>query len=151
MEEHEQRFAASVERIRSLESELFYRDRPFQDRDEDLSAMLERDLAAKPRRRASRYNFSGKVAVDFGGESGALVDLSVAGAQMLSAKALEQGREAQLTLMSDEIPLKAKARVMWTRLDPNSQGRPMRYRAGLLFTAVDAAGVEAFIIRYSTA
>jgi chromosome segregation ATPase len=151
VQEQAQRFAASVEKIRALENELFHRDRPFQDRDEDLSAMLERDLAARPRRRASRYHFSGKVAVDFGGESGALVDLSVAGAQVQSATALEQGREAQLTLLSDEIPLKAKAKVMWTRLDPNSQGRPLRYRAGLLFTAVDAAGVEAFIIRYSTA
>ncbi|HEY7285100.1 MAG TPA: PilZ domain-containing protein [Vicinamibacterales bacterium] len=151
VQEQEQRFAASVEKIRSLESELFHRDRPFQDRDEDLSAMLERDLAARPRRRASRYNFAGKVAVDFGGESGALVDLSVAGAQVLSATALEQGREAPLTLLSEEIPLKARAKVMWTRLDPNSQGRPLRYRAGLLFTTVDAASVEAFIIRYSTA
>jgi chromosome segregation ATPase len=150
IQEHEQRFAASVEKVRSLELELFHRDRPFQDRDEDLSAMLERDLAAKPRRRASRYNFSGKVGIDFGGESGALVDLSIAGAQVVSAKPLEQGREAQLTLMSDEIPLKARAKVIWSRLDPNSQGQPMRYRAGLLFTAVDAASVEAFIIRYST-
>ena len=150
IQEHEQRFAASVEKVRSLELELFHRDRPFQDRDEDLSAMLERDLAAKPRRRASRYNFSGKVGVDFGGEAGALVDLSIAGAQVVSAKPLEQGRESALTLMSDEIPLKAKAKVMWSRLDPNSQGQPMRYRAGLLFTAVDAARVEAFIIRYST-
>jgi chromosome segregation ATPase len=150
LQEHEQRFAASVEKIRSLELELFHRDRPFQDRDEDLSAMLERDLAAKPRRRASRYNFSGKVAIDFGGEPGTLVDLSTAGAQILSAQAFEQGWEAQLTLISEEIPLKARAKVIWARLDPNSQGRALRYRAGLLFTAVDAAGVEAFIIRYST-
>ena len=110
LQEHDQRFASSVEKVRSLEQQLFERDRPFQDRDEDLSAMLERDLASKPRRRASRYNFSGKVTIDFGGESGVLVDLSIAGAQVLSARALEQGREAQLTLLSDEIPIKAKAK-----------------------------------------
>lgn len=112
--------------------------------------MLERDLSAKPRRRASRYTFATAVGVDFGGEQGLLVDLSIAGAQVLSARGLEHGAEAKISLLSDEIPVSGKARVVWTRLDPNSHGRPLRYRAGILFTHIDAPAVEAFIIRYST-
>ncbi|HEY7290129.1 MAG TPA: PilZ domain-containing protein [Vicinamibacterales bacterium] len=150
LDEQERRIASGVDRIKALELQQFQRERPLHNRDEDLSAMLERDLSAKPRRRASRYTFATAVGVDFGGEQGLLVDLSIAGAQVLSARGLEHGAEAKISLLSDEIPVSGKARVVWTRLDPNSHGRPLRYRAGILFTHIDAPAVEAFIIRYST-
>jgi hypothetical protein len=144
-----QRLAASAERVRALELQLFKRDRPLQDRDEGLSAMLARDLAVKSRRRASRYNFAGAIDIEFGGEAGVLVDLSIAGAQVLSSRPLEQGREATLTLISQEVPVSGDGRVVWSQLDADSHAQRFRYRAGILFTAVDAASVEAFIIRYS--
>jgi hypothetical protein len=40
--------------------------------------------------------------------------------------------------------------VVWTRADPQSQGKALRYRAGIQFTDSDPAAVEAFIIRYSS-
>jgi hypothetical protein len=151
LDDYKQRLAASGERVRSLELQLFKRDRPLQDRDEDLSKMLERDLALMSGRRASRYSFTMVIDVDFGGDPGILVDLSIAGAQVLSSQPLEQGREAILSMISQEVPVAGKGRVVWTRPDPGSEARRFRYRAGILFTAVDAAAVEAFIIRYSAA
>jgi hypothetical protein len=63
---------------------------------------------------------------------------------------LELNREAAVSLVSDEIPVSGRAKVMWTRADPHSKGRSLRYRAGIEFTDVDPAAVEAYIIRYSS-
>jgi hypothetical protein len=150
LKDYEQRLASSIEQVRRLEVQLFRRDRPLQDRNENLSTMLARDLASKARRGASRYTFAMDVAVDFGGEAGALLDLSISGAQVTLAQPLEPGSSGKLSLISDELPVSGTGRVVWSLLDPDLEGQPLKYRTGILFTAVDAAAVEAFIIRYST-
>jgi len=150
LKDYEQRLASSIEQVRRLEVQLFRRDRPLQDRNENLSAMLARDLASKAKRGASRYTFAMDVAVEFGGEAGALLDLSISGAQVTLSRALEPGSSGKLSLISDELPVSGTGRVVWSLLDPDLEGQPLKYRTGILFTAVDAAAVEAFIIRYST-
>jgi hypothetical protein len=147
--DYEQQLVTVDQQIRALELQLFQRERPVEDRDEDLSSMLDQRVSPQPVRAASRYSFAVRIAIEFDGESGILVDLSTSGAQVLSSRALDQDREGVLILRSDEVPLRCSARIVWTRLDPNSHGRPLRYRAGVRFAAVDAAAVEAFIIRYS--
>ena len=102
-------------------------------------------------RRDEISGFGGRVPVDFDAEVGVLIDLSTSGAQVLTSRALEQDRDGVLTLRSDELPVMCPGRIVWTRLDPNSQGRTLRYRAGVAFGAVDEPAIEAFIIRYSTA
>jgi chromosome segregation ATPase len=149
---YEQRLAAADERIRILELQLFQRDRPEPGvADEELSGMLGVSAPApfKPTRAASRYSFRSGVNVEIDGRLGALVDLSTTGAQVLAADALEEGREAELRLMSDEIPTVCRGRVVWLRIEPRSPRQPLRYRAGILFTQVDVGAVEAFIIRYA--
>ncbi|HEV3061122.1 MAG TPA: PilZ domain-containing protein [Vicinamibacterales bacterium] len=147
--DYEQQLASVDQQIRALELQLFQRERPVEDRDEDLSSMLEQRASPQPVRAASRYSFAARIAIEFDGEAGILVDLSTGGAQVLSSRALEQDREGVLVVRSAEVPLTCGARIVWTRLDPNSHGRPLRYRAGVRFAPVDAAAVEAFIIRYS--
>jgi chromosome segregation ATPase len=147
--DYEQQLASVDQQIRALELQLFQRERPVEERDEDLSSMLEQRVSPQPVRAASRYSFAARIAIEFDGEAGVLVDLSTGGAQVLSSRALDQDREGVLIVRSNEVPLTCSARVVWTRLDPSSHGRPLRYRAGVLFATVDAAAVEAFIIRYS--
>jgi hypothetical protein len=142
LKDYEQRLASSVEQVR--------RDRPLQDRNENLSAMLARDLASRSRRGASRYTFAMDIAIDFGDEAGALLDLSISGAQVILSRQLEQGCTGKFSLTSDEVPVSGMGRVVWSQLDPDLEGQALRYRTGILFTAVEAAAVEAFIIRYST-
>jgi chromosome segregation ATPase len=150
LKDYEQRLASSVEQVRRLEVQLFRRDRPLQDRNENLSAMLARDLASRSRRGASRYTFAMDIAIDFGDEAGALLDLSISGAQVILSRQLEQGCTGKFSLTSDEVPVSGMGRVVWSQLDPDLEGQALRYRTGILFTAVEAAAVEAFIIRYST-
>lgn len=145
--------ATATARVRELEVQVFRREQASAEtHDLDLGSMLEdrSPSADRPIRRFSRYSFRSKMAVDIEGESAQLVDLSVGGAQVLSETPLELQREAAILLVSDEIPVSGRATVMWTRADPQSKWRALRYRAGIQFTDVDPAAVEAFIIRYSS-
>ena len=107
--------------------------------------------AAPPVRSASRYRFAKEIAITINQrEAGALVDLSISGAQILAAKALHEGKDATITLTSDEIPVTCTGTIMWSQLDPQSQKRQLRYRAGMMFTDADQPSLEAFIIRYAS-
>jgi chromosome segregation ATPase len=145
--------AVATARVRELELQLFRREQAGTETEEtDLGSLLEDRTPSRDRpiRRFSRYSFRSKMMVDIEGESAQLVDLSVGGAQVLSQVPLDLNREAAVSLVSDEIPVSGRAKVMWTRADPKSTGRSLRYRAGIEFTDVDPAAVEAYIIRYSS-
>jgi hypothetical protein len=147
----QRRIETADARIKDLELQLFGRDRGTPDADVDLASLLEAPLPAgdKPIRRFSRYTFRSKIEMRIGDDAGVLVDLSVAGAQVLTALPLDLNREDTIELPSDEVPIGCRGRVVWTRADPQSKGKALRYRAGLLFADADPAAVEAFIIRYS--
>jgi hypothetical protein len=147
----QKRLEAADERIKELELQLFGRDRGAPDADIDLASMLEAPAAAadQPIRRFSRYTFRSTLPVTVGDEAAVLVDLSVGGAQVLSENPLELELEAPVSLISSEIPVTCRGRIVWSRADPQSRGKSLRYRAGVLFTDADPAAVEAFIIRYS--
>lgn len=140
------------ERIRELELQLFGREQGSPDADIDLASLLESPVTVEqPIRRFSRYTFRPGIEVRFDSESGELVDLSVGGAQVVSAAPLELEAQATFALVSDEIPVSCEGRVVWSRADPRSAGKIRRYRAGILFLNADPAAIEAFIIRYSAA
>jgi chromosome segregation ATPase len=147
-----QRAEAADDRIRALEAQLAEKGTPPPE-DIDMGSLIDSAPApaTPPVRRANRYTFSQEIVVRIDGkESGALVDLSISGAQVLGPKALRQGRQATILLVSEEIPVTCKGTIVWSRLDPHSKNRPLRYRAGILFSEPDQGSLEAFIIRYAT-
>jgi hypothetical protein len=75
------------------------------------------------------------------------VDLSANGAQILSPTALKPNRIIKLLLPFDRNPILCKGKIVWARLEPPSAGRPLKYRGGIFFTAVDEIGVEAFLAK----
>ena len=97
---------------------------------------------------AKRHKFRAtKVQIDR--EPGLLVDLSITGAQVICATSPEVGRIVTLTLLSDETPCFCQGRLLWARREQTAKGRPFRYPAGIVFTAVDEAAIEAFINRHA--
>jgi hypothetical protein len=82
-------------------------------------------------------------------DAGLLVDLSVTGAQVICAASPEVGRVVTLSLLSEEAPCFCQGRLLWARREQTAKGRPFRYRAGIAFTAVDEAAIEAFIERHA--
>jgi chromosome segregation ATPase len=98
-------------------------------------------------RRAARRAFSENIDVLIDGGTAQLVDLSITGAQVLSAAPLKPNRIIKLQLPSADKAVTCKGKIVWARLEPPSAGGTFRYRAGVLFTVVDEAAVDAFMAR----
>jgi hypothetical protein len=142
---------AAEQRVRALELQLFERDRDLQDRDVELSSLLDAPTppTEKATRRATRHRLAKATKVQVDGAAGELVDLSIGGAQLLCSKQPDVNSVVTLSLQSDATPLSCQGRIVWAWLEPHSKGRPLRYRAGILFTAVDEAAIEAYIAKHA--
>jgi chromosome segregation ATPase len=102
-----------------------------------------------PSREASRHSFREPLEVKLDGETALLVDLSTAGAQVLSSTALKPNKPVKMLLPSSEAIILCKAKIIWSRFEPPSPGKPVRYRAGMVFTQADAAALHVFLTRHS--
>src|SRR5207237_4434981 len=102
------------------------------------------DKAAGGVAAAKRYTFADSVKAQISKESGVLVDLSVTGAQVMWPSELEVNESVTLKLPSEDTPVTCKGKVVWSWLEPKSKGKPLRYRAGILFKDPDEAAIEAF-------
>ena len=101
-----------------------------------------------PIRKADRHAFASALGVQIDGEAALLVDLSVIGAQVLSCSALKPDKTVKMLLPSHDTPVLCRARIVWARLEPTKPGKPIRYRAGMFFTATDQAAVQTFMARH---
>ena len=101
-----------------------------------------------PERKSSRQAFTSALGVQIDGEAALLVDLSVTGAQVLSCASLKPAKTVKMLLPSSDSPVLCRGRIVWARLEPTTPGKPIRYRAGMFFTATDQAAVQTFIARH---
>jgi hypothetical protein len=101
-------------------------------------------------RQADRQAFSNALGVQIDGEAALLVDLSVAGAQVLSCASLKPAKNVKMLLPSSEQPVLCRGKIVWARLEPTVPGKPIRYRAGMTFTSTDATAVQSFISRHGS-
>lgn len=115
-----------------------------------LTTLELRVQAARAVRGASRYAFSDTFDVDIGGQPGVLVDLSIKGAQVLMSASAETGRIVEVVLRSEETPVSGYGRIIWSYPEPVPSEEGFGFRAGVLFTQIDEAAVEAYLIRYAT-
>jgi chromosome segregation ATPase len=105
--------------------------------------------AGQPVRAASRHGFRDPLEVKLDGASAMLVDVSTAGAQVLANSALKPNKAVKLLLPSSEAIILCKARIVWSRFEPPTPGKPVRYRAGMAFTQADVAALQLFITRHT--
>ena len=103
----------------------------------------------QPTRMAGRHAFREPLEVKLDGETALLVDVSTSGAQVLSGIALKPNKPVKLLLPSSEAIILCKAKIIWARFEPPTPGKPVRYRAGMVFTQADAAALQMFITRHS--
>jgi hypothetical protein len=101
-------------------------------------------------RESPRQAFANALGVQIDGEAALLVDLSVSGAQVLSCAALKPAKNVKMLLPSSDQPVLCRCRIVWARLEPTMPGKPIRYRAGMTFTAADQAAVQTFITRHAS-
>jgi len=101
-----------------------------------------------PVRRASRHAFRDEVPVLIDGSPATLVDLSIAGAQLLSHAALKPNRMVRVQLPGEDNPIICKGKVVWARLEAGPTSG-LRYRAGVFFTGVEERAVEKFLAQHA--
>jgi chromosome segregation ATPase len=103
----------------------------------------------RPTRVAGRHGFREPLEVKLDGETALLVDVSTSGAQVLSSIALKPNKLVKMLLPSSEAIILCKAKIIWARYEPPTPGKPVRYRAGMVFTQADPAALQMFITRHS--
>ena len=148
-------FESSRERIRGLEIEVLKHSFAIDEHVDQLAPTVE--SAAGPdvepiappayypqRRRASRHLFQEPVQIQIDDRVAQLVDLSALGAQMLSPATLKPNSLVTLLLPLEGRVVSCEGTIVWARFEPSSTGASLLYRAGVCFTTVDAAAVEAF-------
>jgi hypothetical protein len=147
------RLEAANERIRSLELQVFERDRGSDEADVDLAPLLDTPppvpYGQAAQRATRRHGFRPTTKVQIDKQPGVLVDLSVTGAQIISTTLPDVGQIVTLRLQSDQVPCSCEGRLLWARREQTAKGRPFKYRAGIVFTAADESAINAFIDRHA--
>jgi PilZ domain len=98
-----------------------------------------------PVRLAVRYSFREPFTIMVNGDTGLLVDISVAGCQLVSSSAVRPNQAVKVLLPSGDTSLACTGKVMWARFEPRVSGGAFGYRAGVQFTKPDQPALEAFI------
>jgi PilZ domain-containing protein len=98
-------------------------------------------------RRAARVKVSDPVGVMVDGNSAALVDISVIGAQIVSQAVLRPNQRVRMSLADQKGPMRFNASVAWASFEIPPNSGP-RYRAGIEFIDADADALAAYCHRH---
>lgn len=95
-------------------------------------------------RRAPRVKMTGHQAALIDGNQAQVIDLSTAGAQVISTPVLKPNQRVRVSLTDEGRVIRVNAVIVWASFEIAPKTGP-RYRAGLEFLNVDPATVEALI------
>ena len=98
-------------------------------------------------RRAERVSIRDGVEVLVDGNTATLVDLSVIGAQVLSAKMLKPNQRVRVTFADGQATIRCSGSIVWAAFEM-PKGQPTRYRAGIELTSADVVQMTGFAERY---
>jgi CheY-like chemotaxis protein len=95
-------------------------------------------------RRAPRVRIRPGVEIQLDGNPVSVVDLSICGAQVLSATILRPNQKLRVSIPHDDFVMRFRGAVAWAKFELPQPSSPPRYRAGVEFMDADAAAVERF-------
>jgi hypothetical protein len=99
-------------------------------------------------RRAPRYRIHPGVEIQLDGNAAQLVDLSVIGAQVISATILRPNQRVRVSVPSDDFVMRFRGTIAWAKFELPNPTEPPRYRAGVEFLDSDAAAMEDYCNRH---
>jgi PilZ domain-containing protein len=99
-------------------------------------------------RRAPRYRIRDGVEVQLDGNAAAVIDLSVIGAQVLSATILRPNQRVRISVPTDDFVMRFRGAVAWAKFELPKPTEPPRYRAGIEFLDADTAAMDDYCTRY---
>jgi hypothetical protein len=93
-------------------------------------------------RRAPRFRIRQGVEIQLDGNPAHLVDLSVMGAQVLSATILRPNQRVRISVPTDEFVMRFRGAVAWAKFELPRPTEPPRYRAGVEFSDADPSAMD---------
>ena len=101
-------------------------------------------------RRAARFRIRQGVEIQLDGNPASLVDLSVMGAQVISATILRPNQRVRISVPTDEFVMRFRGAVAWAKFELPRPTESPRYRAGVEFADADAAAMDEYPARNSS-
>jgi len=98
-------------------------------------------------RRAPRVPISPRADASVDGHQATLIDLSIVGAQVVTAGALKPNQQVRMVLADDTGLVRFSADVAWAFYEIPPKGQP-RYRAGIAFLDANPVEVDAYCLRH---
>jgi len=99
-------------------------------------------------RRAARFRIRQGVEIQLDGNPANLVDLSVMGAQVISATILRPNQRVRISVPTDEFVMRFRGAVAWAKFELPKPTEPPRYRAGVEFADADAAAMDEYCSKF---
>jgi hypothetical protein len=109
-----------------------------------MIATASQPLAAGVSRRVPRFPMDEGLTTLVKGSTSTLIDLSVMGAQVISASVLRPNERVLMRLLDGEGDLMVKAAIAWSVYEQARVSRVPQYRVGLEFTVADADALERY-------
>jgi hypothetical protein len=99
-------------------------------------------------RRAPRYRVRTGVEIQLDGSPVALVDLSTAGAQVVSGTILRPNQKVRVSIPQEETFVRGRGTIAWAKFELPRPSAPPVYRAGVEFLEIDPDFIEEFTSRH---
>jgi hypothetical protein len=99
-------------------------------------------------RRAARYRIRQGVEIQLDGNPANVVDLSVMGAQVISATILRPNQRVRISVPTDNFVMRFRGAVAWAKFELPKPTEPPRYRAGVEFADADRAAMDEYCSRH---
>jgi hypothetical protein len=99
-------------------------------------------------RRAPRYRIRQGVEIQLDGNPASLVDMSVMGAQVLSATILRPNQRVRISVPTDDFVMRFRGAVAWAKFELPRPTEPPRYRAGVEFSDADPTAMDDYCDRH---
>jgi CheY-like chemotaxis protein len=99
-------------------------------------------------RRAARFRIRQGVEIQLDGNPASLVDLSVMGAQVISATILRPNQRVRISVPTDEFVMRFRGAVAWAKFELPKPTEPPRYRAGVEFADADPAAMDDYCSKH---
>lgn len=100
-------------------------------------------------RRAPRFPVRPGCAASVNGHPTALVDVSIAGAQLLSGMVLRPAQAVRVALVDESDPIAVRALIVWSTFERSKKTGEVHYRAGVQFTEAEQRLLEDYCSRQS--
>ena len=99
-------------------------------------------------RRAPRHRLRAGVEIQLDGNPAAIVDMSVVGAQVVSATILRPNQRVRISVPTDDFMMRFRGTVAWAKFELPAPAEAPRYRAGVEFNGADAAAMDDYCERH---